>query len=424
MSDEFDLYAGVDWGSEWHEVHVMTADRATVLHDRFEHSGDGLHRLAETLSKLGDPSRTTVAIELPRGPVVEGLLKQGFAVFSINPKQLDRFRDRHTVAGAKDDRLDALVLADSIRTDRHCFHRARFDDALVVELRELNRVDDDLKDQFNALCNRARALFHRYYPAMLQLSPHVSEPWIWRLFELAPTPAKARKLRPQRVEKLLGEHRIRRVKARDVVKTLRARPVEVAPGSDTAAVLHLELLVPQLRLVRAQRKALRQRIEHVLTKLSEPDGDAEGQPEEHRDAAVLRSLPGVGIKVAATMLSEAAQAIAERDHGTLRAFAGVAPITRASGKRSRVVMRRACNSRLRNATYHWARVASQCDEHWKGVYGALRKRGHSHGRALRTVSDRLLSVLVGMLKSGTLYDGSRWTPKEPDQTSAEVKAAA
>jgi hypothetical protein len=94
------------------------------------------------------------------------------------------------------------------------------------------------------------------------------------------------------------------------------------------------------------------------------------------------------------------------------------------GKRSRVVMRRACNNRLRNATYHWARVASQCDEHWKGVYGALRKRGHSHGRALRTVSDRLLAVLVGMLKSGTLYDGSRWTPKEPDETSAEVKAAA
>ena len=194
---------------------------------------------------------------------------------------------------------------------------------------------------------------------------------------------------------------------------LREQAVYVAPGTVEAATRQLAVLLPQLKLLHGQRTSCKKDMAQLLERLSAPEDSEPGQPDEHRDAAILLSLPGVGRVVAATMLAEASQAIANRDYAALRALAGVAPITRASGKKSRVVMRRACNDRLRFASYHWARVASQYDERSKQQYKALRLRGHSHGRALRTVADRLMRILFGMLKSGSLYDPSRFTEGVP-----------
>jgi transposase len=119
---------------------------------------------------------------------------------------------------------------------------------------------------------------------------------------------------------------------------------------------------------------------------------------------IVRSLIGVGRRVSATMFAEAAQLLGDRDYPALRAHAGIAPVTRQSGKRQQVVMRYACNRRLREAVYHWARVSVQHDERSTGLYAAARRRGHTHGRALRGVADRLLRMLVAMLKSHTVYD--------------------
>ena len=130
----------------------------------------------------------------------------------------------------------------------------------------------------------------------------------------------------------------------------------------------------------------------------------EERPGEHRDVTILRSLPGVGRRVAATVLAEASQLLAARDYQTLRAYGGSAPVTRRSGKTIVVLRRLACNTRLRNALYHWARVSIQVDAYCRAHYDRLRQRGHSHARALRGVVDRSLAVLMVMLTSRTLYD--------------------
>jgi transposase len=131
-----------------------------------------------------------------------------------------------------------------------------------------------------------------------------------------------------------------------------------------------------------------------------------GQMSEQRDAAILASMPGNGRIVLATLLAEAWDALQRRDYHALRALCGVAPITKRSGK-SRIVIRRlACHPRLRNAVYHWANVAIQYDDKSRAKYDALRARGHSHARALRSVADRLLAVACAMLKNGTLFDPS------------------
>lgn len=135
--------------------------------------------------------------------------------------------------------------------------------------------------------------------------------------------------------------------------------------------------------------------------------DSPGQPHEQRDVAILRSLPGIGRIVLATLLAEAAQPLRVRDYHALRALAGVAPVTRRSGKRNVVAMRQACHARVRNALYHWSRTAAQHDPATRAAYAALRQRGHSHGRALRTIGDRLLAVACAMLRTQTRYDPTR-----------------
>ena len=152
---ELNWYVGVDWGGQNHQVCVLDGAGAVRGENVFAHSGPGLAAMAawiaETVAEA--PSETVgVAIETPRGPVVESLLAHGLAVHAINPKQLDRFRDRYSPAGAKDDRRDARVLASALRTDPQCLRRVQTSAPVVVELREWTRTHDELKGDLGGGC--------------------------------------------------------------------------------------------------------------------------------------------------------------------------------------------------------------------------------------------------------------------------------
>jgi transposase len=408
VDDEYRIYVGIDWATEAHQACVLDYTGRILAERSFAHTGEAIAAFAQWLHGLAGavPGQAAIAIEIPRGAVVETLVEHGFHLYAINPKQLDRFRDRHSVAGAKNDRRDAFVLGDSLRTDRVRFRRIRLDDPLVIQLRELSRVDEDLGHEANRLTNRLREQLHRFYVQALKLCPSADEPWLWALLELAPSPTAGSRLPRKTIERLLRQHRIRRLKAQDVVAALRSPALRVAPGVVEAATEHIALLLPRLRLVHTQRQRCGARLDALLDKLAAVEGD-DGQQREHRDVEILRSLPGVGRVVAATVLAEASGPLAERDYHALRTHAGIAPVTKQSGKRRTVVMRYACNGRLRYALYHWARVAATCEPASKTYYAALRQRGHSYARALRSVADRLLRILIAMLKSDSLFDSTR-----------------
>lgn len=393
------LFVGIDWAKEEHTVCNLDVDQKILSQRNIKHSGQGIGELADQLTKLsgGDCGTVAVAIETPRGAVVETLVERGFAVYSLNPKQMDRFRDRHTVAGAKDDRRDAFVMADALRTDLHLFHRVKLEDPLIIRIRELSRTEEEVTQNQVRMGHQLRELLNRYYPQALKLCPAVDEPWFWELLELVPLPTA--KLPKSKIGKILHDHRIRRLNGDEIQQALTEQPLRLAPGAAEAASEHVLLLLPMLRVLQSQRKELIRRIEALLEQMS-----TEGQYSEHRDVSILLSLPGVGRVVTATMLAEASQPLSERDYHALRAYGGTAPITRQSGKRKSVLMRRSCNPRLRDAIYHWSRVSTQHEQRSKGHYAELRAKGHSHGRALRGVADRLLGVLVAMLNSGTTYD--------------------
>jgi transposase len=170
------------------------------------------------------------------------------------------------------------------------------------------------------------------------------EPWIWALFELAPTPAKAAKLTLELIEKLLCQCKIRRIETAQVAAALRGPIFSLSEGTVEAASDHALMLLPHLRLLHQQRLAVAARTERLLAELSITQ-----ESQSSSDMQVLLSLPGVGRIVTAKLLAEASQVIAERDYHALRAHAGVAPFSRQSGKRTPVPMRYGCNVRLRNA---------------------------------------------------------------------------
>ena len=412
MMSELTWYVGVDWGSRKHQVCVLDGAGEVCGERAFAHGGPGLCAMGSwILETVGDvaPATVGVAIETPRGPVVESLLEHGLAVYSINPKQLDRFRDRYSPAGAKDDRRDALVLASALRTDPHCLRRVTALDPQLVELREWLRIRAELMDARTQLVNRMHEMLWRYYPAFNRLvGDELSAPWAQALWRRLPTPAVARRARLSTYAKLLQKHRLRRFDAVALKAQLTEQPPNIERAAASAAETHTRLLTKRLALVAEQLAEADAQIDALLEKLGGADprsgAVAAADPDEKpRDATILRSITGVGRCVLSTLLAEAGDVLSRRDYRALRSLSGMAPVTRQSGG-SRIVTRRlAVNGRLRDAVLDWARVAVQHDAACAAKYAALRARGHGYYRALRSVADGLLRLACAMLRDGTLY---------------------
>jgi transposase len=418
MIDDVRWLVGIDWATQSHRVCLLDVEGGRVAERDFAHGGAGLAELRDwLLTQTGAAAgQIAVAIETPHGPVVEMLLEHGFQVYAINPKQLDRFRDRFTVAGAKDDSRDAHVLGDALRTDRRAFRRLSVEDPVVIELREWSRMSDDLQQERTRLANRVRQQLWRYYPEAIELTDDVADDWFLALWQQVPTPAKAAKVTEKTIDRILKAHRIRRINGAAALQILRRTPLFVAPGTVEAASAHITTVAARLRLVNQQIKEAHRRLDELCGRLETPPESPPGQPCEQRDVTILRSWPGIGRIVLATLLSEATGPLRDRDYHALRALSGIAPVTKRSGKQCIVIRRLACNERLRNALYHWSRVAIQRDPTSQRRYTELRKRGHSHGRALRSVGDRLLYALCTTLERQTLYD--------PNCKNAQTAAAA
>ena len=211
MHEERRWFVGIDWASQEHVVSLCDGEGKKIGQREFIHGGTGISDMIAWLVKAsgGEPGEIHVAIETPHGPIVEALLERGFNVYCINPKQLDRFRDRFTVSGAKDDSLDSYVLADSLRTDMPLYRQLSVAEPLIVELREWSRIDEELKVERIRLANRLRDQLWRYYPQMLELG-ELDEDWMLDLWEAAPTPQKAARASKAAIARVLKKHRIRR----------------------------------------------------------------------------------------------------------------------------------------------------------------------------------------------------------------------
>ncbi len=359
---QFEIYAGIDWSTQTHQIVAVDADGELLGERTFAHSGDGLAGMADWILGHCPEGEAAAAIEKPHGPEVDALPERGVAVFALNPKQLDRFRDRFSPAGAKDDRRDALVLAGSLATDRKAFREAEAPPPEIVRLRELSRTDGDLVEERTRLTDKLKVQIRRYYPAFLEAAPDLGRTWALDL----------------------------RTSAEDV---------PTAPGTAEAVAESAGRIVRRLKALNAEIKEIRSEIDQAVDRVGTMEG---GQA-----AGILRSVPGIGPAVLAVILSEAFDSIRKAELQALKCCSGLAPVTKRSGRTVLIQRRLAANGRLRNAAHHWAMAAIQRDKAGRAKYHALRSRGHKHARAPGSVADRLLGVVCRMIETGQTFDPER-----------------
>ena len=401
------FYIGIDWATEKHALCVTDAE-GHIIKERSIPNDNGIFKIIATLIAGVSSNEVFVAVETRRLVLVEALLDQGFKVFSINPKQSERFRDRFSVAGAKDDRFDARVLASALRTDLDLFRAVEPENAQQIRLRTATRMTQTIKEQAREVANRLRDRVMSSMPLLLGLCNGADEAWFWELVLLASSPDTAKHISDEKLKELIQRHRIRRIKIHAVQDVLKGAHLAAAPGVCEGAAWQAKLLVAQLQLLSTQERAAAAEVTAALRDLPKTEGAM-------NDAEIIMSAPGFAQHTTGVLLAEAGAVLARRDYLELRAVCGVAPVTKSSGKRRTkskwtknqnvdgvVVMRRAVNMRLRNAVHHAGNTASR-DPRFAPMYARLRASGANHARAVRGVADRLLGVLIGMLRTQTLY---------------------
>ncbi len=411
------MWGFVDWGSQEHQLCLVDAEGQVVCQRRFSQTAAGLAELCAVLRcpRPGASAVQGVGIERLDGPVVDAMLEADFAVYAINPKQLGRFREFVAPSGRKDDQLDAYVGAEALRVHPERFAPLSTPEPWTIELRDHLCLRGDLIQGKVRLQNRIREQLQRYYPQFWELG-NLQTSWQRALWHHVSTPAKARRVRPKTIAKLLQKHHVRRYDAEGLLQVLRQTPLSVTEGVVDGALCRLRCHFAELKLVHEHLELCEREMEQLLRRRDDQER-ASLAPDEPTDVNLLLQLPGFGSVVVATLYAYASAALAARDWQQLRKRSGVAPVSTLSGKaqnryhkrtKPKVRMRHACSEPLRSALFHAARTSMQCSPFYKARYERYRQKGHTHGRACRQIGDHLLRVMVAMLRNRQPFDPSRF----------------
>jgi hypothetical protein len=348
-----EVSCGIDWAEDHHDIALVDAGGQLLARRRISDDAAGLAVLLGLLAEHGDSAGdpVPVAIETPRGLLTACLRATGRPVYPINPMAVSRYRDRHSVAGRKSDHGDAVVLANILRTDAHAHRPLPADSELAQAIAVLARAQQDAVWDRVTAHNKLRSCLREYYPGFLAAFDGtrggITRPEARAVLAAAPDPAAASALTLARLRALLRKAGRQRgidaeaTRLRDALRTPQMRQlplVEQAMGRQALALLG------QLNAACAAADDL----EHAAIESFN----------QHPDAGIITSFPGLGALTGARVLAETGDDRSRfADAKGLKAYAGAAPVTRASGKTTAVLHRRVKNQRLAATGYLWAFAA-------------------------------------------------------------------
>jgi transposase len=388
------LDAGIDWATRTHAVGVV--DDQGGIRARFEvpNTGKGFGGLIRRLVKL---QVAGVAIERPDGPLVEAMLDAGLRVVVITPRQVKALRSRYRAAGAKSDAADALLLADVLRTDGHRLPPLCPDSDATQVLRALSRTRKDLQKARVALGNQLTAQLERCFPGAVGLFADLHSATAIAFLRRYPTSQAAAALTPVTLAAFLRQIHY---SGRTPVAVLLAR-IQTAPPAATSASQAAGRAVCVAALLDA--------IAACHSHERELEAELIERLELHRDQAVFTSLPKAGRGVrAAALLSEIGDVRTRfPDEEALAALAGVAPVTRASGKARSVGFRWARDKKLRNAVIDFADDSRHASPWAAKVYADALARTRRHPQAVRILARAWIRVIWRIWQDHTSYDPAK-----------------
>ena len=286
------IFAGVDWAEAHHDVHVQDESGKRLGGGRLPEGVEGIARFHELAARHAqEPGDVVIGIETDRGLFVTALVAAGYQVFAVNPMSVSRYRDRHSVSGAKSDPGDAKVLADLVRTDRHNHRPVAGDSDLAEAVKVLARAHQSMIWSRRRQANMLRSALREFYPAALAAFDDLTSGDAIEVLRAAPAPALGAALsRPKIAAALCRGGRQRRIDARatDIQATLRSPQLAGSPvvaaamgASVSASVAVIAEMTTQITVLERQLAA---------------------DFEQHPDAEVVRSLPGLGTVLGARVL--------------------------------------------------------------------------------------------------------------------------
>lgn len=391
------VLVGDDWAEDHHDVELMDESGRTVARARLPEGAAGMARLHQMIGEHlggGDEAEVRVGIETDRGLWVTALAAAGYAVYGVNPLQAARYRERHSVSGAKSDAGDAHVLADMVRTDAHQLRLIAADSPAVQAVKVVARAHKTLIWERARQVRRLRSQLRDFFPDALEAYTDLDAPDVLELLARAPGPASAARLTTAQISAALKR------------AGRRGNLAERTAGIQTA------LRSPQLAQpsqVTAAGAAVVQALAAVITTLNQQikvlGGQVEAHFRKHPDAEIILSQPGLGPVLGARVLAEFGDAPTR--YATAKArknYAATSPVTRQSGKKKTVMARYVHNDRLRDALGRQAYSALTASPGARAYYDQLRGRGKTHRQALRQLANRWTGILHICLERQHLYD--------------------
>ena len=372
-------FAGIDWSWQHHALCIVDDAGRRIEEATVPHSRPGLAKITKLLTRRGV---ARVGIERSDGPVVEHLIRDGFEVVVISARQVKSLRARYGSAGNKDDRFDAFVLADALRTDAGRWAIVRPDSDETIALRMLVRARQDLIGHRIAVANQLLAVLQHNFPGAIGLFHQLDIPISLAFLGRFSSEAKASWLsEPRMAHWLKANGYCGRKTPADLIGHLReAATGRVRGAAAETSELIVLTLVDLLTQLRQQQDLLEVRIKETL--LAHPDGP------------IFQSLPRAGVVRAATLLAEIGDCRSRfPDPASLAAAAGVAPSTRQSGKNLNVAYRRGCNKHLRHALIDWAQDTPRANAWAHKTYYRARQRGCRHPHAARILTQAWTRIL-------------------------------
>ncbi len=406
------IFVGDDWAEAHHDVHVMNQSGDELASRRLVEGLQGIGRLHELIAQhADDPTEVVIGIETDRGLWVDALVAAGYRVYAINPLAVSRYRDRHHISGAKSDRGDAKVLADLVRTDRHNHRPIAGDSDLAEGIKVLARAHQNLIWVRNRHTNRLRNALREYYPAALEAFVDLADRDTLAVLAKAPSPTEGARLSVSQIRSALkrgGRQRNLDTRAETIQAALRTGQLR-APADVVKA------FAATTRAAVGIIGELNRQISALETELSD-------HFEEHPDADIIRSQPGLGDILGARVLGEFGDDPNRyADVKSRRNYAGTSPLTRASGTKRVVLARYIRNRRLYNTIDQWAFSSITTSPGCRDFYDHRRAKGDGHHQALRALGNRLVGILHGCLEHRTPYDeDTAWAHR---QTTINKQAA-
>lgn len=385
--------AGIDWASDKHDVCVLDPAGKVCLRLCIRHTAEGLAELIRALDRFGPRAQLPIAIERPSGLLVDTLVEAGFPVVPIHPNALKATRPRYSAAQGKSDPGDAFILADILRTDGHRFRPLRAPSDQTRALRAAVRTRDDLVATRVQLANQLRSLLESFWPGAVAIFADIDSPIALAFLDDFPSPESAAHLGEKRLDRFLKRHAYcgRRSSA-ELLARLRAAPQGKAEALESET---------KGQLVRALTAV----ISPLVRQIRDLGALIDAHLQQHPDGPILQSFPRTGSVNAAQILAELGEDRLRFDSfEQLAAEAGVAPVTRTSGKYRGVSARFACNKRLRQALTTWADNSRHASPWAANVYRQARARGCDHPHTIRILARAWTRVLWRCWHDHTIYD--------------------